>query len=129
MNVHYFQHVSFESPGYILNWLTEKGHTVTATKFYEQDFSLPDLSSIDALIVMGGPMGVYDEHLYPWLRKEKGFIEDAIHAGKKVLGICLGGQLIATCLGAYVNTAPQKEIGWFSVYATNEITHTVSVAQ
>lgn len=122
MNIHYFQHVPFESPGYISEWLSGKGYTVACTKFYEPNYVLPELDKIDILIVMGGPMGVYDDHLYPWLPKEKAFIEDAIHASKKVLGICLGGQLIATCLGAYVNTAPHKEIGWFPVYPTGEKT-------
>ena len=63
-------------------------------------------------------MGVYDDHLYPWLHAEKIFIEDAITAGKKVMGICLGAQLIALCLGAFVNTARHKEIGWYPVYPT-----------
>jgi GMP synthase-like glutamine amidotransferase len=120
MNVHYFQHVSFEGPGYITTWLTEQGHNITATLFFERQYRLPDLSEIDALIVMGGPMSVYDDHLYPWLQEEKAFIEDAIEAGKKVLGICLGAQLAALCLGTFVPTALQKEIGWYPVQPAPE---------
>lgn len=120
MNVHYFQHVSFEGPGYISTWLQEQGHTLSATHFFEDTYTLPELSTIDVLIVMGGPMSVYDDHLYPWLQGEKAFIEDAIHAGKKVLGICLGAQLAALCLGAYVPTSLRKEIGWYRVYPTGE---------
>ena len=120
MNVHYFQHVSFEGPGYIATWLQEQGHRLTATRFFEDNYELPELSAIDMLVIMGGPMSVYDDHLYPWLQEEKAFIDDAIQTGKKVLGICLGAQLAALCLGAYVPTALRKEIGWYPVYARDE---------
>jgi GMP synthase-like glutamine amidotransferase len=64
---------------------------------------------------MGGPMSVSDEGCYPWLADEKAFIAQAIESGKKVLGICLGAQLIAESLGARVYANPQKEIGWFTI--------------
>jgi GMP synthase-like glutamine amidotransferase len=70
------------------------------------------LHSFDALVVMGGPMGIYDEALYPWLADEKALIKDAINAGKIVLGICLGAQLIADVLGGKVTRNAYKEIGW-----------------
>jgi GMP synthase-like glutamine amidotransferase len=79
---------------------------------------LPSVDAIDALIVMGGPMGVYDEHEYPWLVAEKAFIERCILSGKKVLGICLGAQLLSVCLGSEVHRASNKEIGWFPVAPT-----------
>lgn len=120
MNLHILQHVAFEDPGYIVQWLNDNGHTATYTRFYESGHCLPEADSVDALLIMGGSMGVYDEHLYPWLLPEKALIEDCIRAGKKVLGICLGAQLIACCLGAFVCRAPQKEIGWFPVRATPE---------
>jgi len=123
MHIHIFQHVPFEGPGYITQWAEENEHHLSYTRFYEAGYLLPELDSMDALIIMGGPMSVYDEHLYPWLIKEKAFIEDAIQAGKKVLGICLGAQLIAVCLGAYVPTALNKEIGWFPVAPTAECRH------
>ncbi|MBS1604970.1 MAG: amidotransferase [Bacteroidetes bacterium] len=118
MNVHYLQHVPFEGPGYIEPWLKKAGHSISATRLYEAGFKLPGVDTIDALIVMGGPMGVYDEHIYPWLLPEKAFIEDCIRSGRKVLGICLGAQLTAVCLGAKVHPAPNKEIGWFPVIPT-----------
>jgi GMP synthase-like glutamine amidotransferase len=64
---------------------------------------------------MGGPMGVYDELQYPWLTEEKTFIRRSIDAGKIVLGICLGAQLIANALGAVVFKNPYREIGWFPI--------------
>lgn len=120
MHIHYLQHVPFEGPGYIATWLQEQGHTLSATRFFEDDYELPELSATDMLVVMGGPMSVYDDHLYPWLQEEKAFIGDAIQAGKKVLGICLGAQLAALCLGAYVPTALRKEIGWYPIHAKEE---------
>jgi GMP synthase-like glutamine amidotransferase len=67
---------------------------------------------------MGGPMGVYDDAQYPWLAAEKEHIRAAIDAGKAVLGICLGAQLIAASLGAEVLPHTHKEIGWFPVSMT-----------
>jgi len=120
MTVHYLQHVPFEGLGYIATWLAENNHSVSATRFYEADYQLPAIDDVDALIIMGGPMGVYDEQQYAWLAEEKNFIKSALNAGKKVLGICLGAQLIAASLGATVKAAPQKEIGWFKVQPTEE---------
>ncbi|WP_431216453.1 type 1 glutamine amidotransferase [Puia sp. P3] len=118
MRVHYLQHVSFEGLGYIGEWLTGKGASLTSTRFWESGWKLPVVEEIDALIVMGGPMGVYDEHEYPWLVAEKAFIERCLLAGKKVMGICLGAQLLSVCLGGAVHRAPNKEIGWFPVAPT-----------
>jgi GMP synthase (glutamine-hydrolysing) len=67
---------------------------------------------------MGGPMGVENENKFPWLIKEKDFISETIRRNKKVLGICLGAQLIASALGAKVYPNAQKEIGWFPVRVT-----------
>ena len=116
MRVHYLQHVSFEDPGFILPWLQARGHQVTSTLLFQPDARLPLPDDIDALVVMGGPMGIYDEHDYPWLAGEKAFLRDCLAAGKYVLGICLGAQLLADALGARVHPASHKEIGWFPVY-------------
>lgn len=115
MRIHYLQHVRFEGLGYIKGWLQHHNHRVSSTLFYEENFHLPDAEDIDALIVMGGPMGVYDEEPFPWLKQEKTFIKSCIQSGKKVLGICLGAQLIADYLGSKVRQAQHKEIGWFPV--------------
>jgi GMP synthase-like glutamine amidotransferase len=114
MNIHYFQHVPFEGLGIIEGWIRNNHHNLMGTKFYS-DFELPDINTIDALIVMGGPMGVYDDIDYYWLKYEKDFIEQAIKQNKKVIGICLGAQLIAYCLGARVFKNQYKEIGWYPV--------------
>jgi GMP synthase-like glutamine amidotransferase len=118
MHIHYLQHVDFEGPGYIEQWAMDKGFHISSTRLYDNE-PLPDLESIDLLIIMGGPMGVYDDDQYPWLISEKAYIQHAIEIGKRVLGICLGAQLLAHVLGAKVAKAPQTEIGWFPVTHDN----------
>src|SRR5688572_23524659 len=117
MRIHFIQHVAFESPGYLLQWAEEHQHTISFTRIYESPV-FPSVDDIDWLIVMGGPMGSYQEDQYSWLKAEKEFIRAVIDAGKKVLGICLGSQLVAAALGAKVYPHVQKEIGWWPVKKT-----------
>lgn len=114
MRVHYLQHVPFEGLGSIESVLKGRAHVLSSTQLYDTH-RLPLLNDIDWLIVMGGPMGVMDEKLYPWLGEEKRFIKEAIVSGKIILGICLGAQLIADALGAMVYRNAYREIGWFPV--------------
>lgn len=114
MRVHYLQHVPFEGLGSIEPWLINHGHEISSTRLWESP-ALPSIDSFDVLIIMGGPMGVYDDHLYRWLADEKNLIHAAIQADKKIIGICLGAQLLACVLGATVFTNKHKEIGWFPV--------------
>ncbi|MBI5462794.1 MAG: gamma-glutamyl-gamma-aminobutyrate hydrolase family protein [Gammaproteobacteria bacterium] len=117
MNIHFLQHVPFEGLASIRGWIEGGGHKVTCTRLYAGDgFPRPD--DVDFLIVMGGPMGVYDVDDYPWLTSEKAFIRAAIDAGTRVLGICLGAQLIADVMGGRVYPNGQKEIGWFPLTRT-----------
>lgn len=64
------------------------------------------------IIIMGGPMSVNDENLFPWLKDEKCFIRNAIDQNTPLIGICLGAQMIADVMGASVNKNSHKEIGW-----------------
>ncbi len=117
MQIHYFQHVPFEGPGCIAQWAEQKGHTLASTRFYN-DYTLPEMDTFDWLVVMGGPMSTYDEDRIPWLKPEKRFIRETIDAGKIVIGICLGAQLIADALGARVYPGLHREIGWFPIELT-----------
>jgi GMP synthase-like glutamine amidotransferase len=114
MILHYLQHVPFEGLGSIEKWARDSGHRITRTRLYSAD-PLPALSDVDLLVVMGGPMNVYEEGPYPWLVAEKGFIGEIVEAGKPVLGICLGAQLLAAVLGSPVYRNDHCEIGWFDI--------------
>jgi GMP synthase-like glutamine amidotransferase len=119
MKIHCFQHVAFENPGTILEWANNKQHSLSYTNYFEDNFSLPSIGDIDALIIMGGSMNVDQYDKFPWLKAEKQFIKQAIDAGKKVIGICLGSQLIASALGVRVYAAKETEIGFFAINFTD----------
>lgn len=114
MRLHYLQHVDFEGPANIAAWAAKQGWQISGTPLYRYE-KLPDLDEIDWLVVMGGPMNIYEQRDYPWLAAEKRFIGEAIERNKIVLGICLGAQLIADVLGGEVTQNRYKEIGWFPV--------------
>ena len=116
MRAHYLQHVPFEGLGSIESWLQNAGYEISCTQFFNSGV-LPEIEDIDLLVVIGGPMSVNDEQEHPWLVKEKKFIRNTIEAGKPVLGICLGAQLIANSMGGKVFPNSAKEIGWFPVSA------------
>ncbi|MCW3117482.1 MAG: type 1 glutamine amidotransferase [Chitinophagaceae bacterium] len=118
MHIHFIQHVSFEYPGSIIRWAAEHGHTTSFTKPFEHSV-FPSMDLFDLLIILGGPMGIYEEEKFPWIADEKKFIRASIAADKKILGICLGSQLIAHVLGAKVVPHILQEIGWWPVLKTN----------
>src|SRR5690606_5711942 len=111
------QHVPFEGLGSMTDVFDRRGDTVTTTHLYAGD-TLPSVDAFDWLVVMGGPMGVNDESDYPWLAEEKALIAAAIAGGKRVLGVCLGAQLMAHVLGARVAKNNHREIGWFAIAPT-----------
>ena len=112
MRIHWLQHADFEDLGCIGPWLEAEGHVVSGTRLYAGE-TPPAVSAFDALIVMGGPMNIYEYDRHPWLRGEKALIRGAVDAGKRVLGICLGAQLLADVLGGPVTRNAESEIGWF----------------
>ena len=114
MRLHYFQHEPFEGLGLIEEWAISKSFSISSTHFYKNE-SLPRLENIDWLVIMGGSMSVNDEEQLPWLVAEKAFVKSAIDAGKVVLGICLGAQMIANVLGSKIYPNEKKEIGWFPI--------------
>jgi len=124
LRIHYLQHVPFEGLSSIEPVLKEKGHHLAATHLYNGQ-PLPSVSDMDWLIVMGGPMGIDDEEIYPWLGAEKRLIKKAIDSGKIVLGICLGAQLIADALGAKIYKNEHREIGWFNINCSLEAEGTI----
>jgi GMP synthase-like glutamine amidotransferase len=117
------QHAAFEGPGEIAVWASHHGHPVTVHHLYQGD-ALPSLDSFDFLVVMGGEMNIYQYRDWPWLKPERQFIQAAIAQGKRIMGICLGAQLIADALGARVVQNPEHELGWLPVTWTTEACRT-----
>jgi GMP synthase (glutamine-hydrolysing) len=114
LNIHCLQHVPFEGPARIGDWISARGHRLTTTHLYRREV-LPSLESLDWIVVMGGPMNVYEYRLHPWLREEKHFLAAALEANKTILGVCLGAQLLADVLGVKVYQNAEKEIGWLPI--------------
>lgn len=117
MKISVLQQVDFEGPGVIADWAEARGADLEIVHAYKGD-SISRAAGADLLVVLGGPMGVYDDQKFPWLRKERELLEAAIAEERAVLGICLGAQLVASVLGAEVTHSPYKEIGWFPVRTT-----------
>jgi GMP synthase-like glutamine amidotransferase/predicted DCC family thiol-disulfide oxidoreductase YuxK len=114
LRLHVFQHVAHEGLGSLESFFTVRGADIAYTRFFAGDLP-PQSSAFDFLIVLGGPMNVDEEKLYPWLAAEKQAIRGALDAGKPVLGLCLGAQLIAVALGGTVTRNAHREIGWWPV--------------
>lgn len=119
MRVHWLQHAEHEELGCIAPWLASRRCKVTHTALHDGE-PLPSADDFDWLIVMGGPMNIYEHDRYPWLIAEKALIRDACVKDKKILGICLGAQLLADVLGGRTTQNRQAEIGWFDVSLTEE---------
>jgi GMP synthase (glutamine-hydrolysing) len=115
-NVIVLQHAESEGPGTLSDALAAPKLPVRVVRGDLGERIPSDLSSAAALIVMGGPMGVYEHTKYPFLRDELRLVEAAVKAHLPVVGICLGSQLLATALGANVRQGSRKEIGWYSVH-------------
>ena len=111
------KHVDIEGPGLIEYFLNQK-RIPYQVLCLDSDARLPKLEGFTHVVILGGPMNVYEEDHYPFLREEDLFIKEAIQRGKFVLGICLGAQLIAKALGAKVFKASLKEIGWYDILLT-----------
>ena len=114
------QHVAVEGPGRLALLLQQRGWALQTTALYAGEKLPAGPQEYQAIIIMGGPMGVYDEADYPFLRAEHVFLQRALAHNVPMLGICLGSQLLAKALGARVYRNPCKEIGWYTVDLTPE---------
>lgn len=119
MHLHVLQHHPCESPGAILDWARRRDAAITTTHLHRGE-PLPAPEAVELLVVMGGPMNIYQDREYPWLRGERAFLEAHIASGKPAVGICLGAQFLADALGARVMQNPHVEIGWWPVEFTPE---------
>jgi GMP synthase (glutamine-hydrolysing) len=109
------QHVAAEPPGLIALALQDCGVGIEVIRPFKGDRIPSRLGGHAGLVVMGGPMGVYEQDQYPFLRQEIRLLQDALSARRPILGVCLGSQLLAAALGTSVTRGRQKEIGWHPV--------------
>ncbi|WP_046242817.1 type 1 glutamine amidotransferase [Hymenobacter terrenus] len=113
-----------EGPGHAADWLHAHGHSLTLTHLFEPEPVFPALADFDGLLILGGAMSVHDEENLPWLRAEKAFIQQVLRAGKVILAICLGAQLVAEALGGEVRPNHAPEIGFWTVrFSSKSLAH------
>ncbi|MEK6407481.1 MAG: gamma-glutamyl-gamma-aminobutyrate hydrolase family protein [Acidobacteriota bacterium] len=112
------QHLAAEPLGTIGDALEVGGIEAEYIRVFAGEPVPNDMNGASGLVVLGGPMAVYEQAEYPFLSREIRLIESALKADKPVLGICLGSQLLASALGAVVRRAESQEIGWFEVTLT-----------
>lgn len=117
-NVLAIRHVGFEHLGSLEPMLRNRGYAIGYLDAGVDDLSIIDAGSADLLVVLGGPIGVYEEDIYPFLKKALQVIESRLKQDMPILGICLGAQLMARALGSKVYPGPQKEIGWSPIRLT-----------
>ncbi|HXP75292.1 MAG TPA: glutamine amidotransferase [Stellaceae bacterium] len=113
------RHVPFEDLGSFTAVLRERGFVVAYRDAGLDDLGAHDLIDADLLIVLGGPIGVYETREYPFLKGEIGVVERRLKMGRPVLGLCLGAQIIAKALGARVYEGKRKELGWSPLELTD----------
>lgn len=109
------QHAECEAPGLIARAIEEAGGVLKPVHTYAGETAPEEMGGSSGLVIMGGPMGVYEHDRYPFIRSELRLIENALSESKPLLGVCLGSQLLASALGSKVTKGKRKEIGWHRV--------------
>lgn len=114
------RHVAFEDLGLLGPLVSSRGFGVRYHDAGVQPIDAETLLAPDLLIVLGGPIGVYEADVYPFIADEIAAVAARLAAGKPTLGVCLGAQMMAAALGARVAPGPVKEIGWAPLQLTDE---------
>lgn len=112
------QHVAFEGLGILETMLISRGYDVTVFDACRDTLDAPVIAGAELLVVLGGPIGAYEDDNYPFLKDELRILEKRLGMQLPTLGVCLGAQLMARALGARVYPGPRKEIGWAPVALT-----------
>jgi len=112
------RHVAFEDLGSFERLLQARGHDIRYVDAVTDDLAALPHDDPAPVFVLGGPIGAYEEAIYPFLKDELRFIEKRLATKLPIFGICLGAQLMARALGARVYPAPAKELGWAPIALT-----------
>ncbi len=114
------RHVHFEDLGILGPVLEARDYAIRYADAGLDDLAQLDEAAIDLLVILGGPIGAYEEDRYPFLTAELALIARRLESSRPILGLCLGAQLMARALGANVRAGPAKEIGWGPVVLTEQ---------
>ncbi len=109
-----------EGPGTIEDFLKEKGLQYDVVDIFDCHSEIPDVREYSHLVIMGGPIAVYEMDDHGFMSFESAMIRAFIKTERPVLGICLGAQMIAYAIGSEVYPGDKKEVGWYSVDITDE---------
>lgn len=111
------KHVPFEGPGFISSWAQSRKISLRTICSWEEN--LPGISDNEGIVLMGGPMSVNDD--IDFIKKEISWVKKLLERNHKILGICLGAQIIAKALGSSVFVGKESEIGWFPVFTDKNL--------
>ncbi|MGR3309818.1 MAG: type 1 glutamine amidotransferase [Candidatus Brocadiales bacterium] len=120
MTILFIKHIDIEGPGTIADFLDSNNVPHRTISPFVGDAYPDDPTTCSAIVSLGGPMNVYEEEKYPYMKLEDSFLKDAVKKEVPILGICLGAQLLAKAVGAKVVKAEAKEIGWYKVPLTSD---------
>ncbi len=118
--IYIIKNIIIEGPGNFTDCFRKLGKEFRIIELSRGEKLPDDNRNVDAVVVLGGPMNVYEEEKYLFLKDEDMFLKKALRDEVPILGICLGAQLLAKACGAKVKKAPVKEIGWYKVNLTSE---------
>ena len=114
----FIKHVEIEGPETLGAFFVEQGYRLQVVNLHAGEHLPDDPRELDAVIPLGGPMNVYEEDQYPFLKNEDAFLKKTLAENVPALGICLGAQLLTKASGGRVVRSPQREVGWFSIEMT-----------
>lgn len=112
------KHIGIEGPGSIEEFFRNTAWGLRVIDLNKEELGPEDFADVGAIISLGGPMNVYEESKYPFLKDEDEFLKKATREEIPILAICLGAQILAKACGGKVEKAKQKEIGWYKVNLT-----------
>ncbi|MBF0532379.1 MAG: type 1 glutamine amidotransferase [Candidatus Omnitrophica bacterium] len=121
----FVKHISIEGPGRWEPVFQSRGYAAQAIDLSCGDRLPADCRDFAAVVVLGGPMNVYEEETYPFLREENIFIKNILREKIPYLGICLGAQLLTKAAGFWVGRSPKEEIGFYKVRLTSKGKHDI----